>query len=763
MPDLPAGLPLYAKVRILDVPYHLDREFDYFIPDVLRESIQPGDLTVVPFGGGNRKQFAAVTAISEQSDCPKDRIKPIGVCLSKDISLSREELSLCSYLSTHTFCSFGDAVKAILPPGCIERYLGNEDNAKDTLLTLAKEPEEIEAYLSSRRRPSPAQDAVLNALLEEQPQTASTLRARLSLSSIPVKALVEKGLVAEIKADKNRDPYLAGKQDPPDANVLSEAQSQALNTLRPLADGSRPRAALLYGVTGSGKTRVIKALTDEVLASGRSVLILVPEIALTPQTVDYFRRCYGGRIAVIHSSLSAGERQDAYLRIKRGQADICIGTRSAVFAPFDNLGMIVIDEEQEHTYKSDRDPKYHARDVAAFRCGVHNSLLLLASATPSLESYHKAVTGAYTLVSLTERYGKAVLPETEICDMRPAAREGDLAPIGPELANRIEEAAANGQQAILLLNRRGYNNYLTCPQCGSSVSCPHCSVTMTYHLGHDRRGYLSCHYCGYRSPVPEKCPECGRGHLTYIGWGIQKAEEYLSEKFPSLRVCRMDADTTAAKFSVDEMIERFRRHEYDVLLGTQMVTKGHDFPEVTLSGVINSDMSLYLDDYRANERTFAMLTQVIGRAGRADKPGRAVIQTMNPDHPILALAAAQDYAKFYEGEIKLRRALIFPPFCDLVLITLSASDEPLAKETAVSLCTRLKTLVDNAPKQAAMIIYGPFEAPVYRVDNRYRMRLVVKCRLNRDSRAVFSALLTESAKLTGGRASVSLDVNPNSL
>ena len=523
---------------------------------------------------------------------------------------------------------------------------------------------------------------------------------------------------------------------------------------------------MLHGVTGSGKTSVMIKTIDMALDEGKSVIMLLPEIALTPQSLSIFCSRYGRLVAIIHSGLSAGERYDSFKRIKSGEARIVIGTRSAIFAPVDNLGLVIIDEEHEHTYKSDMNPKYHARDIARYRCAHHKALMLLASATPSFESYHKAINGKYTLIKLKNRYGGAKLPETLICDMREEAKNGCTSPLSSLLCAEPVKKQQKGEQSILFINRRGYNNFVSCPTCGEAIRCPECSVSMTYHTvsrAYDK-GELRCHWCGRRSPLPTECPSCGGTHLTRMGFGTQRIEQELSALIPDGRILRMDTDTTTAKNAYDVMLGRFRRHEADILLGTQMVTKGHDFPDVTLVGVLLADMSLYLDDYRANERTFSMLTQVIGRAGRGSKEGVAIIQTNNPNSDCIRLACRQDYEEFFKDEIRLRKALCFPPFCDITLLTLTSSDEKeLLKASGILSDMLSKKMLDTEYKELPMIVFGPFEAPVYKVDNKYRMRMVIKCKLNKKCRSLFSALLSEFSRKTPNKISLSIDFNPSNL
>lgn len=583
-----------------------------------------------------------------------------------------------------------------------------------------------------------------------------------------LKSLCDKGILEKKYREIDRgleliSPIITDTEASP--IILNDEQMTAYETLRELSDSGEAKAALLYGVTGSGKTSVIMKTIDRVLEKKRGVIVLLPEISLTPQTLGLFCSRYGERVAIIHSGLSEGQRLDTYKRIRRGGADVVIGTRSAIFAPLDDIGLIVIDEEQEHTYKSDKNPKYHARDIARYRCANHGALMLLSSATPSFESFYKAEQGIYTLIKLTKRYGKAKLPKALVVDMRKSAAGGVTSPLGDLLCERLVETKARGNQSILFINRRGYNNFLSCRSCGKAVTCPTCSVSMTYHtLGNSYdSGELRCHWCGRRMPTPTHCPDCQSEHLARMGYGTQRIEQELGDLLPNAKILRMDTDTTGTKNAYEELLGTFRSGDADVLLGTQMVTKGHDFPSVTLVGVLLADTSLYLDDYRAAERTFAMLTQVIGRAGRGDKEGEAIIQTSNPDHECIRLACAQDYESFYKNEIRLRKQLRFPPFCDIALLTLSSPHEQELMKASTILSKRFSELVEKEYNDIPLVTYGPFEAPVYKVENKYRMRMVAKCRLNKRSRALFSALLKEFSKSGVKGLNLSIDLNPSNL
>ena len=617
------------------------------------------------------------------------------------------------------------------------------------------------------------QRAIVSALLDGCPHSVSEITQKMDElpkgnSILPqLKALCEKEILVKSSRKLSSEEQYDSNIDTSEI-VLSSQQQRAYDTISGLIDSKEPKAALLFGVTGGGKTSVILKAIDKVLADGKDAIVLLPEIALTPQSISIFKSRYGENVAIIHSGFSAKERCNTYFRIRAGHARVVLGTRSAIFAPVKNLGLIVIDEEQEHTYKSDMNPKYHARDIARRRCADDNALMLLTSATPSLESYQKALEGKYTLIKLTERYGGASLPSVIISDMRKEAAGGNLTPLGNLLTSKLIENQKNGNQSILFINRRGYNNFVSCRSCGTTITCPHCSVAMTYHTKANSysEGELICHWCGTKKPIPKKCPECNGEHLLRMGYGTQRIEEELGAIMDSTgaRILRMDTDSTGSKDSYDNMLGSFRRHENDILLGTQMVTKGHDFPDVTLVGVLLADAALYLDDYRAAERTFAMLTQVIGRAGRGKKEGLAIIQTNNPDSEVIRLACDQDYETFAARELKLRRLLVFPPFCDIVLITLSSKNEKELMLSTKQLAETLKALTNEKYSDVPLVTFGPFEAPVYRVEGRYRMRMVVKCRLTKRTKKLFEEVLTKFSKQsTNGKVSIGIDFNPSNL
>lgn len=807
-----------VEVRLLDLPHHLDSVYTYYVPDSEGRRVMRGDFVLVPFGAGNRKQSAIVTA-SEHREETEDglSLKPIISVINPDLSLTEEMLGTVDFLCERTFCSIGDAVRRLIPADAFEKaedwfsaadgvdvsslnqksrvlfdYLlengktplselkkAFSDDVSSLARKMARSGELVSELKIKGATKAEEKIAVLREDADEStlsmPRTTENHRrlyerireaGRIPLSELTeegfspstVSGLEKRGLINVIKQEKLRLPYMnfpvrAGKTE------LSERQARAKKELLSLIDG-KPHGALLYGVTGSGKTSVILSLCEDVVRTGKTAIVLVPEIALTWQSVAMFSARFGDRLAVIHSALSTGERFDTYRKIRRGDCDVVLGTRSAIFAPLENLGLIVIDEEQEHTYKSDQSPKYSAKDVARYRCEKNGALMLLCSATPSVETYYRAVTGVYSLIKLEGRYGKATLPSVTLADMREDSSEFRI--IGKVLAEKLIKNYEEGHQSLLFLNRRGYSSFLICRKCGGVMLCPHCSVALTYHVS-GGRGSMVCHYCGYKTNPPKVCPACGSEHIGYMGYGTQALEEAVKSLIPSARVLRMDADTTTGKYSRDEIIGKFSRGEADILLGTQMIAKGHNFPRVTLAAAVSADSSLYSDDFRAAERTFSVITQLVGRSGRSDEHGEAVVQTYCPDSETIRLGAEQDYEKFFENEIALRRALLFPPFCDIALFSVSSSEEAASREFAAKLAEELSRLSKEKYTDVPLTVFGPFEAPLYKLKNKYRMRILIKHKNNSRSRALFSELLLGAEKAAGGKISVSVDINPSTV
>ena len=811
--------PEKIGVRILDLPYHLDVPYTYCVPEAVSENVGRGDFVIVPFGAGNKKLYALVEETNASAST--EVIKPISAVVNKELSLSEEMLGLVEFLRDRTFCTTGDAVRRVIPAeaferadeyyiarssfdvsglnqksriifeyikskgagiaqkellkefsddvrplisrlvkaGAVQKELRVEDAAKTKTELIVSVAENVDQSVLSTPRTSEEQCNLFWRVSEAGKIPMSQLISE-GYSSARVKTLEKRGWLVVEKCEKLRIPY-ADAEIPPEHTVLSEEQSSAKEKLSALMDGT-PRGALLHGVTGSGKTSVVLSLCEDVVKAGKTAIVLVPEIALTWQSVVAFSSKFGDRLAVVHSALSNGERFDAYRRIKRGEIGVVLGTRSAVFAPLKNIALIVIDEEQEHTYKSDMSPKYSARDVARYRCHCHGALMLLCSATPSVESYYRASKGTYSLVELNGRYGKAALPEVEISDMRADGSGEKFKIIGEKLADELIRTFEEGHQSMLFLNRRGYSSFLICRKCGEALLCPHCSVALTLHNTRSG-GELVCHYCGYRKAPPERCPSCNSEHIGYMGYGTQALEEAIRTLIPQARVIRMDADTTKGKFSRDEIISRFASNDADILVGTQMIAKGHNFPNVTLAAVVNADSSLYSDDFRAAERTFSIITQLVGRSGRSVCDGKAVIQTYSPDAEAIRLGAEQNYKKFYESEIAMRRALTFPPFCDIASVVLSSAEEQALIKFAVALTDELKKLNAGEYPDVPTTIFGPFEATIYKLKNKYRMKIIVKHKNNARSREMFSRLLSDAEKRAAGKIAVSIDINPTSI
>ena len=743
---------MYCEVYLFDAPYHIDRPFDYSCPD----NLKAGSIVRVPFGKANNIRYGVVTKVKETAE--GEGIKPIYSVFDESLSLNDEMLSLCLFMKGHTLCTFGEAVKCLIPQGAL-RDIPNI-KVKKTCVLLISDSEADELLNKSGREGirSEGQRLIVKYLKTIGSADMELVKAIPGVSSANVGALRDKSIIKIIESESLRNPYAEYARIRDNSVIeLSPAQTVAYDSIEKELLTDEARAALLFGVTGSGKTKVIMKTIDRTLAENKTVIMLVPEIALTPQTVNIFCRRYGERVAVIHSSLSQGERFDAWRRIKRGEVDLVIGTRSAIFAPIDRLGLIVIDEEHEHTYKSESDPKYHARDIAAFRCGKNKALMLLASATPSLESFYKAKSGVYTLVPLRERYGGVKLPDAIVVDMREELRLGNLSPISERLHSSLKQVYEKDNQAILFLNRRGYSTQISCKECGEVLTCPRCSVSLTYHNGSDG-GKLLCHMCGYSQKTPRACPSCSADKLSFLGYGTQKLEAELNKYLPDMTVMRMDADTTSNKMSYDRMLEDFREGRADILLGTQMVAKGHDFPRVTLVGVALADTSLYVSDFRAAERTFSLLTQVIGRAGRAVEGGIAIIQTFAPKNEVIRLACLQDYEKFYEGEIALRKELSYPPFCDIVQLTLTGGEEAELLRESKNLSDSLLKKLQGEIGKLPFVVFGPFEAQTYKINDKFRMRMVIKCKLNKQTRALFHQLLCEFA--THRKVTLAVDMNP---
>lgn len=724
-----------AKVAVAAARYWVDRPYDYLIPAELKEKALPGSRVYVPFARGNRRSEGVILAISDHSDYGK--LKSITAVLDDKPVLTPDQIKLALFMRERFFCTVFDAVKAMLPAGL---WFDNTGRRKvgDKTIEMAKlclPPEEASAIASNKRLRSSAQANLLEMLCSFESLPSRELLQFSGASRQSLKALQKAGLVELYYREAYRRPEIhLGEIEPPP--LLNEEQQKAFEGINALACSGKSGAALLFGITGSGKTSVYIHLIMEQLKRGKSAILLVPEIALTPQMIETFSSHFGDDVAVLHSSLSPGERYDEWKRIKAGKARLTIGTRSAVFSPAENLGIIIIDEEQEETYKSENAPRYNARDIAKYRCAQSGALLLLGSATPDIVSMYMAQKGRYAYFELNNRYNDMLLPEVEIVDMKRELRRGNGGNISSRLREELEKNISRGEQSILFINRRGANKLISCGECGYTYKCPKCSVSLTYHSNNRR---LMCHYCGFSRWVDESCPECG-GALNFIGAGTQMIEQELDQIFPGIGVMRMDTDSVAPVGSHEELFERFRRERIPIMVGTQMVTKGLNFENVTLVGVISADQSLYAGNYKAGERSFSLITQVVGRSGRGSKPGRAVIQTYTPENETIKQAARQDYLDFYRSELELRRIQNLPPYTELFAVSASGQVE----EHVVSACRYIKAwLDDTAGREGRAVVLGPSPLPVVKVNNRYRYRVTVSAGLGSGIRSLLSQIVIQ--------------------
>ncbi len=716
-------MPKTVGVAVSNATFHFDKLYTYAVMPDQQEVVKLGSMVLVPFGRGSKPRMGVVLACDAEPENSKLKylldVAPAAACLTGEL------LELVYFLKDRTFCTYYEAVKAIIPYGAQYKPALAEDGVTPILQKqLTRHTEtlyKLNGHLPAKPKPTAKQLAAV-ALLSGGPKTQAELEAK-GISRAVAENLCAKGVLTKETVNKSLDIYADIPQSREPVS-LTEEQQAAFDALSPHLQEKKLHTALLYGVTGSGKTLVFLKLIEQCLALGRRALVLVPEIGLTPQMIIRLKAAFGRRVAVQHSALNHTERLLQWQMIQDGGADIVVGTRSAVFAPLENIGLIIIDEEQEHTYRSESAPRYSAHEVARRRAAQNGALLLLASATPSTETFYGAQTGRYQLVRLTKRYAGQPLPSVQMVDMRAELAGGNPREISLAMEDAIRKNLDERKQTILLLNRRGYQTLAQCEDCRAIYKCQKCSVPMVYHKAGNR---LLCHYCGsHIEPRPTICPECG-GRLRYRGFGTQKAEEELEALFPQARILRMDQDTTAAKDAHKKLLEQFGKHEYDIMVGTQMVAKGLDFEDVTLVGVLGIDSLLFAQGFRAYETVFSLITQVVGRSGRANSPGRAIIQTTDPDNPVLSLAAAQDYDAFYKQEIAYRKLGLYPPFCSLCMIGFSGTKEPDTARAAArfaELLGRQAALRPNVPLR----VLGPAPCTVPKINERYRYKLTVKCR-----------------------------------
>ena len=801
-----------VKVAVSAAPYSIDKPYSYLVPESLAAAAVPGVRVMVPFGRGNKESEGLILARVQEPKLPGS--KALRQVLDSEPVLDKAGIDLALWMRGRYFCTVFEAVKTILPAGLwyglreiwslamepetarsaavgipgawqvldlLEKQGGKADirvlrdalgdgaekplkamkkaeiltcetdakrkiaDKSHRMVELAVNTEDAYALTEPKRRSAPARYEVVNFLATAGRTPAAEVSYYTGASARTLKTMEKAGLIAFSEEEELRVPSLDDVEPGPEI-VLNEEQQRAFEEILGRVQAAKPSVTLLHGVTGSGKTQVYLRLVQETLALGKTAMVLVPEIVLTPQMMRKFSSYFGSRVAMLHSSLKMTERYDQWKRIRRGEVDVVLGTRSALFAPLKNLGLIIMDEEQEGSYQSENVPRYDAREVAKYLCVREKAALVFGSATPTVETAWAAEQGSYQKALLRRRYNENALPEVLIADLRQEILNGNPGLISTPLRQELEKNLAAGEQSILFLNRRGSSRMLLCGECGYVPQCPRCSTAMTYHSANGR---LMCHYCGHSEPAADTCPECG-GWMKHVGAGTQKVEEELRELFPEAGILRMDADTAAGGH--EEILQTFERERVPILLGTQMVAKGLDFENVTLVGVLSADISLYVDNYRAAERTFSLLTQVVGRAGRGGKTGRAVIQTYTPGNDVIRCAARQDYDAFYESEIRMRRLRRYPPFADLFTVTVSGTEEGRVLRAAVSVRETLRQLC-RRPELAAgePEVLGPAPAPVVKVNNRFRYRCTLVGKNDKATREMLAWLQKDFAKDNANR------------
>ena len=748
-------MPKTVGVAVSNATFHFDKLYTYAVMPDQQDTVRLGSMVLVPFGRGSRARMGVVLACDAEPESAKLKflfdVAPASACLTPEL------LRLVHFLKERTFCTYYEAVKAVIPYGAQYKPTVAEDGVTPVLQKqLVRHTEnayKLVGTLPPKPRPTAKQLAAV-ALLAGGERTLSALEEK-GISRAVLDNLCAKGVLECSKVNKSIDLYssIPLKNEP---ILLTEEQQAAYDALLPGLEDAAPHSALLYGVTGSGKTLVFLKLIEHCLQMGRRALVLVPEISLTPQMILRLKSQFGKRVAVQHSALNHTERLLQWQMIQDGGADIVVGTRSAIFSPLENIGLVIIDEEQEHTYRSESAPRYSAHEVARQRAAENGALLLLASATPSTESYYAAQHGRTQLVRLTKRYGGNPLPKVQIVDMRAELASGNPREISLAMEDAIRHNLEAGKQTILLLNRRGYQTVAQCEDCREVLKCQKCSVPMVYHKSAHK---LLCHYCGSQlDPPPARCPACG-GKLQYRGFGTQKAEEELAKLFPEARILRMDQDTTAAKDAHEKLLAKFARHEYDIMVGTQMVAKGLDFEDVTLVGVLGIDSLLFAQGFRAYETVVGLVALVVGRSGRAKAPGFAIIQTTDPDNPVLNLAAAQDYAAFFAQEIAYRKLGLYPPFCGLCVVGFAGPKESEVARASARFAALLGRQAAKRPDLPLRVL-GPTPGSIEKINDSYRYKLTVKCRNDRRFRDLIRETLTlyEQEKLPG-KATVVVDLH----
>ena len=716
---------------IIDISHEaIDRSFQYIIPDRLRGQVRVGISVSIPFGRGNSMRKGYVIGISDKSKIDESKLKEIAAVNEKDVATSTQLIELAAFIRKTYGSTMINALKTVMP--IKEKVKGL---VKKEVRLVAEQDKLDEIIVGYEKKRAKAKLRLLSELMEDIVIPYPLVTGKLNISSQTLNAMVNEKVIAIEEEGYYRNVF--GKDilcDNVVKEVPNEEQQAAISKVINDYKNGDNRTYLLKGITGSGKTLVYIEIIDSILSMGRQAIVLIPEIALTYQTVKRFRRRFGDKVTIMNSKLSKGERYDQFERARKGEVSVVIGPRSALFAPFPNLGLIVIDEEHETTYKSDTPPKYHAREVAIYRASMCKASVVLGSATPSVESYHKALNGEYHLLTLTKRAREnADLARVTVVDLREELKSGNRSMFSNHLKDRIKDRLSKKEQIMLFLNRRGYAGFVSCRACGHVFFCPHCDVSLTVHGTGKTGENLVCLYCGYETPKPSRCPECGSQFIAGFGVGTEKVEEQVRNLYPEAKVLRMDMDTTKKKDAHEKILDAFANGEADVLVGTQMIVKGHDFPGVTLVGVVAADTTLFESDYRASEKTFDLLTQAAGRAGRGDKPGEVVVQTYKPDHYCIDSAAKQDYDSFYEEEKAYRKMLSYPPFSHMMAVFMEAPTDELSNELADTLKEEIVKAVDmssdedkDSSKRRSVKLIGPCEAGIYKLADKYRRVIYLK-------------------------------------
>ena len=744
---------MIAQVIINSNVKNLNRIFDYNVPSEMQGTICVGDRVLVPFGNKKTYEEGLIVGLKENTQY---KVKDIAK-IQEGIKLTEENIDLAKLMARRYFCNVSDCIKLMLPPGTLNKNI--DSRVKDKTLNfvyLKKDIEEIEEDIENRVIKSEKQKRVLNFLIQNEGIQTTELEIITDTTNSVLKALEKKEYIEIIEEKVERNPFLNKDIKPTKKLKLTEEQQDAFNKIDKTINNNENKEFLLYGVTGSGKTEIYLQLIEKIIQKNKTAIVLVPEISLTPQMVERFIARFGQeKIAVLHSKLSIGERYDQWNKIKNGECKIVIGARSAIFAPIQNLGLIIIDEEHDSSYKSETNPRYNAKELAGYMAKKNNIPLVLGSATPDISTYYKAENNKIEMLKLTKRANESNLPKVEVIDLREELANGNRSILSRKLYQEIEENLKNKKQTILFLNRRGYSTFVMCRDCGYTVKCKNCNITMTYHI---KTNKLKCHYCGHEEKNLTECPECHSKNIKYFGTGTQRLEEDINKIFPEATTIRMDIDTVTRKNSHEEILNKFKNDNIDILIGTQMVVKGHHFPNVTLVGVIAADSSLYIEDYRANERTFQILTQVAGRAGREKLPGRVIIQTYNPDNFAIECSKKQNYDEFYETEIELRKQLKYPPFCDIISIGLTDTDNNKIKNVSEKLYNNISRTIKN--EKMDFNIYKPLPCPIDKIKNKYRWRIILKGKLNNK---IIDIINKSIEQVNSKTTRIIVDTNPTNL